>query len=149
MKKLKVIARSILRSNPDRLPRGYARNDKDGFTFVELLVTVTIMAVMMAVAIVSYSSTNVRSRDTKRKADLETIRSALEICRSNYGEYPTDIYDSVICTDTDATVTLRTTPKDPKTSGVYIYSRLTTTTYTLSASLELPTDPTDYSLSNP
>lgn len=120
-----------------------------GFTFIELLVSVTIMAVMMAVAIVSYSNTNLRSRDAKRKADMETIRSALEICRSNYGEYPADIYDSVTCTDTDATVTLQATPKDPKTLGVYTYSRPTTTTYTLSASLELPSFPTDYSLSNP
>ena len=147
MKKLKVIARSILRSNPDRLPRGYARNDKDGFTFIELLVTVTIMAVMMAVAIVSYSSTNVRSRDTKRKADLETIRSALEICRSYTGSYPASVNSNVTCSD--GVVTLQATPIDPKTGEVYTYNRPTTTTYTLSTSLELPTYPTAYSLVNP
>ncbi len=118
-----------------------------GFTFIELLVSVTIMAVMMAVAIVSYSSTNVRSRDAKRKADMETIRSALEICRSNTGEYPAAIYNSVVCSDT--AVTLQNTPKDPKTSNIYSYSRPTTTTYTLSANLELPTNPTAYSLVNP
>ncbi|MBI2326421.1 prepilin-type N-terminal cleavage/methylation domain-containing protein [Candidatus Collierbacteria bacterium] len=106
-----------------------------GFTFIELLVSVTIMAVMMAVAIVSYSSTNVRSRDTKRKADMETIRSALEICRSNTGEYPAVIYNSVVCSDT--TVTLQNTPTDPKPPAVYVYTPLTTTTYTLTCTLEL------------
>ncbi len=118
-----------------------------GFTFIELLVSVTIMAVMMAVAMVSYSNTNLRSRDAKRKADLEVIRSALEICRSNTGGYPAAIYNSVVCSDT--AVTLQNTPKDPKTSDIYSYSRPTTTTYTLSANLELPTDPTVYSLVNP
>jgi len=119
-----------------------------GFTFIELLVSVTIMAVMLAAAIVSYSNTNLRSRDAKRKADLETIRSALEICRSNTSTYPTSpLGNTVTCSD--GTVTLRTVPTDPKTLDIYPYSRPTTTTYTLSASLELPTYPTAYSLSNP
>ena len=118
-----------------------------GFTFIELLVSVTIMAVMMAAAVVSYSNTNLRSRDTKRKADLEVIRSALEICRSNTGSYPASIAGTVTCSD--GTVTLQTTPTDPKTEAVYTYSRPTTTTYTLSGDLELPTYPTTYSLVNP
>jgi len=111
-----------------------------GFTFVELLVTVTIMAVMMAVAIVSYSSTNVRSRDTKRKADMETIRSALEICRSNYGEYPASIEGSITCTEGEVAttdITLQSTPNDPKPPAVYVYTRPTSTTYTLTCTLEL------------
>lgn len=121
---------------------------KGGFTFIELLVSVTIMAVMMAAAVVSYSNTNLRSRDTKRKADLEVIRSALEICRSNTGSYPASIVGTVTCSD--GVVTLQATPTDPKTIGtVYSYSRPTTTTYTLSANLELPTYPTTYSLVNP
>ena len=107
-----------------------------GFTFIELLVTVTIMAVMMAVAIVSYSSTNVRSRDTKRKADLEVIRSALEICRSNTGTYPTSpLGNTVTCSD--GAVTLKTVPTDPKPPAVYVYTRSTPTTYTLTCTLEL------------
>lgn len=122
--------------------------DRDsGFTFIELLVSVTIMAVMMAVAIVSYSNTNQRARDAKRKADLEIIRSALEICRSNTGTYPASIAGTVTCSD--ATITLQTTPVDPKDGTVYGYARPTTTTYTVSASLELPSYPTAYSLSNP
>lgn len=125
---------------------------KGGFTFIELLVSVTITAIMMAVAVVSYSSTNIRSRDAKRKADLEVIRSALEICRSNYGEYPSSIATNITCTQggvSTGDVTLNSVPTDPKTGAVYSYSRPTTTTYTLSASLELPTYPTAYSLSNP
>lgn len=120
-----------------------------GFTFIELLVSVSIIAVLMAVASVSYSNTNRRSRDAKRRADLETVRSALEICRANTGTYPATITGSVTCSD--GVVTLEATPSDPKNSGIYVYtySRPTTTTYTLTASLELPVDPTTYTLKNP
>lgn len=120
-----------------------------GFTFIELLVSVTIVAVMMSVAVVSYANVNQRSRDSKRRADLETIRSALEICRANTGAYPASVTGSVTCSD--ATVTLTATPADPLNTGVHVYSysRLTTTTYTLSAQLELPVNPTAYQVTNP
>ncbi len=122
---------------------------KNGFTFIELLVVITIMAVMMAAAIVSYTNTNTRSRDSKRRADLEVIRSALEICRANTGTYPATITGSIVCSD--GITTLASTPNDPQNTGVhvYAYSRLTTTTYTLTAQLELPVNPTAYSLKNP
>ena len=118
-----------------------------GFTFIELLVSVTIVAVMMSVAAVSYLSVNQRSRDSKRRADLETIRSALEICRANTGTYPASITTSITCSD--GAVTLTATPVDPKDSSVYTYSRTTTTTYTLTAQLELPANPTAYQVTNP
>ncbi len=120
-----------------------------GFTFIELLVSVTIVAVMMSVAAVSYTSVNKRSRDSKRKADLEMIRSALEICRANTGVYPASISGNITCSD--GVVTLAATPADPVNTGVhvYTYTRLTTTTYTLAAELETPADPTTYSLRNP
>lgn len=120
-----------------------------GFTFIELLVSISIVAILMAVAAVSYSNTNKRSKDAKRRADLETVRSALEICRANTGTYPATITGSVTCSD--GVITLETTPDDPKNSGVHIYtySRPTTTTYTLTAQLELPVDPTTYTLKNP
>ena len=124
------------------------KNEK-GFTFIELLVSVTIVAVMMSVAVVSYANVNQRSRDSKRRADLETIRSALEICRANTGTYPASITTNIICSD--GAITLTATPADPINSGVHVYSysRLTTTTYTLSAQLELPTNPTAYQVTNP
>lgn len=106
-----------------------------GFTFIELLVSITIMAVLMGAAVVSYSNTNRRSRDARRQADMQTIRAALEICRSNTGVYPASVYASVTCSD--ATVTLSNTPNDPKTAVNYTYSRPTTTTYSVSCTLEL------------
>lgn len=61
---------------------------KHGFTLLEVLVSVTIIAVLTAIGIVSYSSVNKRSRDVKRKSDLEQIRSGLEMYRSDMSYYP-------------------------------------------------------------
>jgi type II secretion system protein G len=59
-----------------------------GFTLLEVLVSATIIAVLTTIGVVAYSSVNKRSRDVKRKSDLEQVRSALEMYRSDYGEYP-------------------------------------------------------------
>ena len=61
---------------------------KKGFTLIEILVAVTIVAVLSIIGVVSYSSINKRSRDAKRKSDLEQVRSALEMYRADNGSYP-------------------------------------------------------------
>jgi prepilin-type N-terminal cleavage/methylation domain-containing protein len=105
-----------------------------GFTLVELIITVTIMALLMAAAIVSYTSTAAKSRDARRVSDMEVIRSALEICRSQDGAYPNTIDDTIAC-PVSFLVTLKKTPVDPQ-GGSYDYNRATTTTYTLTCTLE-------------
>jgi prepilin-type N-terminal cleavage/methylation domain-containing protein len=60
-----------------------------GFTLIELIVTVTIIAVLTVVGIVSYSGINRRARDSRRMADLEKVRIALELYRQGTGStYP-------------------------------------------------------------
>lgn len=61
---------------------------RQGFTLIELLISIAIIAILTAIGIVSYTSINKRSRDAKRMGDLEQIRSALEMYRSDYGFYP-------------------------------------------------------------
>lgn len=118
-----------------------------GFTFVELLVVLTIIGVIFAAGIVSYTAITTRSRDTRRKADMEAIRQSLEMCRSLTGAYPDQQYVYSPGSETQSTLscgasgpTLMThTPTDPKpcvgnTQGLYAYSKTSPTTYTLSAS---------------
>jgi general secretion pathway protein G len=62
-------------------------SNKKAFTLIELLVVSTIIAVLIAVGAVSYSSINKRSRDSKRKSDIEQIRAALEMYRADNGSY--------------------------------------------------------------
>lgn len=59
-----------------------------GFTLMEILVSISIIAVLVAIGIVSYSSINQRSRDARRKSDVEQLRAALELYRSENGYYP-------------------------------------------------------------
>lgn len=59
-----------------------------GFTLVELMIVVGIIAVLSVAGALSYSAILKRSRDSKRKADIEQIRSALEMYRSDMGFYP-------------------------------------------------------------
>lgn len=61
---------------------------KNGFTLVELLITVSIIAILSAIALVSYSSFIKNARDTKRKSDLKVIQSALEEYHADQKYYP-------------------------------------------------------------
>jgi general secretion pathway protein G len=91
-----------------------SRFHRRGFSLIELLVSVTIIAVLTTIAVVSYSSVNKRSRDVKRKSDIEQVRSALEMYRSDIGQYPAIL-------DTLAPSYIPTIPKDPNDSS-YFYS---------------------------
>jgi len=64
------------------------KEKKKGFTLIELLVAMTVASVLMGLALVSYQGARKSARDGKRKADLEQIRSALEMYRADKGEYP-------------------------------------------------------------
>lgn len=105
-----------------------------GFTFIELLVVVTISALLMGAAMVGYSSITRRSRDTRRRTDIETIRAALELYRSENGSYPLSVNEGGTIGTGEVTY-LNPVPGDPK-DGSYVYTRPTTTTYTLSCTLE-------------
>ena len=61
---------------------------KKGFTMIEILISIAIIAVLTAIGIVSYVSINKNARDAKRRGDIEQIRSALELYRSDNGYYP-------------------------------------------------------------
>ncbi len=107
---------------------------KNGFTFVELLVVITIIGVVFAAGVVSYTSISKNSRNARRNSDMEAIRQALEMCRSIDGQYPDSIGPKVICPISN-TVTMNVVPTDPKicqTIPPYSYSK-TGTGYTLVA----------------
>lgn len=67
---------------------GLSEVRKSGFTFIELLVSITIILVLTSIGMVSYQSANKGARDNKRKADLEQVRAALEMYRTDNDAYP-------------------------------------------------------------
>lgn len=126
---------------------------KNGFTLMELLIAISIVAILMAIGIVSYGTINKQSRDTRRKSDLEQIRSALEMYRADKGYYPnagggsfTEI-SSGLAADLVTGGYIAALPTDPKSgSMIYEYQALNRSAddnnyygYCLSAQLESET----------
>lgn len=108
---------------------------KRGFTLIELLVVISIIGILMGFLLVAYQGTRQSARDGKRKADLEQIRNALEMCRSDKNSYPCGTNPQSGCT-IDCSNYLPVVPKDPlDPTYLYPYSG-TATTYTLCAYLE-------------
>lgn len=66
-----------------------------GFTLIELMITITIIAIISAVGVVSYSQAQKIARDARRKQDLRTIATALEIYYLKNKRYPINNCQSV------------------------------------------------------
>lgn len=100
-----------------------------GFTLIELLTVMTIIAVLAGLALVSFQGTRKTARDGKRKADLEQIRSALEMYRA---DNPTIGYPSGLG-DLSGYITM---PSDPLPGRSYSYNPVSASRYNLCAALE-------------
>jgi general secretion pathway protein G len=115
---------------------------KHGFTLIELLVVIVIIGVLMGILLVSYQGTRVTARDGKRKADLEQIRSALELYHLDCGYYPTSISStggslSASCTGSTSVTYMSQVPQDPlPTIYKYLYQHEDNHHYDLYAYLE-------------
>lgn len=59
-----------------------------GFTIVELLIVIVVIAILAAVSIVAYTNIQQRARDTQRIQDVATIVKALELHYAVVGSYP-------------------------------------------------------------
>lgn len=84
-----------------------------GFTLVELLVVITILAVLSVVGISAYSGLQKNARDARRKDDFRSIKVALELYYQNNKSYPLS----------GATLNswLYSTGNDPWITGLSIY----------------------------
>lgn len=52
----------------------------NGFAFLELIISIVVVGVLVALALNSYGEVQAKSRDTKRQAAIDTIAAALEAC---------------------------------------------------------------------
>lgn len=120
---------------------------KKGFTLIELLVVISIIGILVGLSLFGIEKTRGSSRDARRKADLEQIRSALEIYRSDCGRYPATLSSPLKGTKTTSPCSTSDTyidplPVDPTVATQkYSYKMLTQTTYILCASLENAPNP--------
>jgi prepilin-type N-terminal cleavage/methylation domain-containing protein len=119
---------------------------RQGFTLIELLVVISIIGIIISLSFVGFSETRKSARDSKRKADLEQIRSALEMYRNEEKSYPPTA-EVVFGEDLSGYMKL---PKDPLSSRTYCYNQLSDNEYCLCASLESerPEDSSDCNCGN-
>lgn len=61
---------------------------KKGFTLIELLVVIAIIATILGVALPNFIGARERARDTKRKAEMGQVKSALRLYYNDYQRYP-------------------------------------------------------------
>ena len=95
---------------------------KKSFTLLEMLIVLGIIAVILSIVTVAYSTTQKKSRDAKRKSDMKNMQNALEQYYSVCGYvYPTGISpNGIMCGGSPAILTGM--PVDPKTATPYVYS---------------------------
>lgn len=96
---------------------------KSGYTLLELLVVIAVIAIIATVGIVSFSGTQKKARDTRRKADIDAITDALEqyyaLCGSVYPTPDvsgTKVPTSIVCGTQNI---MTTVPTDPGTKVRY------------------------------
>ncbi|MDD3646459.1 MAG: prepilin-type N-terminal cleavage/methylation domain-containing protein [Candidatus Gracilibacteria bacterium] len=104
------------------------------FTFVELIIVVTIMTILGGIGFSSYISYLGDSRDSQRKSDISQVSSSLKIYKQKRGYYalPGDYFNITYSGTTVAYQgelntnvrldSLERLPSDPKTKGYYTYA---------------------------
>ncbi len=107
------------------------------FTLVELIVVITILAILWTIAFISLQWYSASARDSKRVSDIQNIKKSLELFSLNTWKYPlSDNYNTVsyswedlwyqwIVWDwvvTNLSRNLNKKPTDPLTELEYTYS---------------------------
>jgi prepilin-type N-terminal cleavage/methylation domain-containing protein len=120
------------------------------FTLLEMLVVIGIIAILMGMGAISYSTSQKKARDAKRKDDLKTIQNALEqyysICGYQYPTPSSGKFNSVVCTSPSIAI-LPTVPVDPKTVTPYPCNGCDINNYSICTTLETET-PQSYCVRN-
>ncbi len=80
--------------------------NKNGFTLVELMVVITIIAILTVIGITVYNGVQKNARDARRRADIDSIASAME---ANYGKVTAGKYSALAGTMFSS----NTVPEDP------------------------------------
>jgi general secretion pathway protein G len=102
------------------------RNKLLGFTLVELLVVLSIIALLLTLALPRYFSSLERAKEATLKHDLNTVRDGLDKYFADNGKYPSSIDDLVehkylnkypLDPITDSTTTWIIIPPEPPFEG--------------------------------
>jgi len=82
-----------------------------GFTLIELMVVLTIIALLLSLAVPRYFHSVTKARETTLRQDLDTMRDAIDKFHGDNGRYPASLAELV------ARKYLRSIPPDPITGN--------------------------------
>lgn len=126
--------------------------NKKGFTLLEMLIVLGIIAVIITIASVAYSSAQKKSRDSRRQSDLKAVQSAMEQYYSICGyTYPVAVGGSggfvptIGCTN-PAAILMSTPAADPRTATPYLMPTSAASQYKICTTLE--TDSSTFCVTN-
>ncbi len=61
---------------------------RSGFTIVELLIVIVVIAILATISIVAYSGVQTRARDTARMTGIKNLAKGIELFYAANGSYP-------------------------------------------------------------
>jgi general secretion pathway protein G len=103
-------------------------NRKSGFTLVELMVVLTVIALLLSIVVPDYVGRARRAEEAVLKENLMVMRDALDKHYADAGRYPGTLdelvskrYLRAIPADpfTNSRTWIATPPSDPKKGGIY------------------------------
>ncbi|MGI6294835.1 MAG: prepilin-type N-terminal cleavage/methylation domain-containing protein [Armatimonadota bacterium] len=71
------------------------RDRRKGFTLVELLVVIVVLAVLAAIVLPKFMDSSARSKEASLKTDLKLVRNAVATFQADIGKYPNSLEDLV------------------------------------------------------
>ena len=102
------------------------RRTRTGFTLLELLVSVAIIALLAAITMIGIGEINAKKRDANRIARLKEINNALNLYINTAIQYP--VYEGVITGSDPVSTALENsdsiskTPLDPLNSDQHVFT---------------------------
>ncbi|OGD56729.1 hypothetical protein A2V71_04270 [Candidatus Berkelbacteria bacterium RBG_13_40_8] len=112
---------------------------KKGFNLIELLISISIIALLTGIIVVGLADARKKGRDSSRIADINSVASALANYYADKHAYPSGDYSAMTNVLTDSSEKyLGSVPQDPKNQSPYVYGYLLPTPgeYNLTACLE-------------
>lgn len=78
------------------------KQNKSGFTIVELLIVIVVIGILAAITIVAFNGVQQRGRDAERTSDVKQLKKALEMFYAENSYYPAvgDVTNATFRTNT-------------------------------------------------